>query len=72
MGEWLRRWIILISADWVPHYISSSRGCLALGTEIIPKDARLKRSRIPLIGPTHRVASLVYCLRLNCWVIVLL
>jgi hypothetical protein len=28
--------------DWVPHYISSSRGCLALETEIIPKDARLK------------------------------
>src|SRR5271163_2599516 len=36
-GEWLRRWIILISADWVPHYISSSRGCLALGAEIIQR-----------------------------------
>jgi hypothetical protein len=39
----------------------SSRGCLALITEIIAVDAHSKVSRVPLIGPTRRVSGSVCC-----------
>jgi hypothetical protein len=35
-GSFKRRWITLIFAGWVPHDIGPSRGCLALGSGIIP------------------------------------
>lgn len=70
-GEWLRRWIILVSADWLPHFITSSRGCLGLRTEIIPVGMlTTKLSRIPLIDPAHRVADSVQGLRSGMWAIV--
>jgi len=55
----LRRWITLVSAGWLPHFISSSRGCLGLRTGIIALDAHAKFSRVPLIVPAHRVAGSV-------------
>jgi hypothetical protein len=57
--QWLRRWITLVSAGWLPHFIFSSRGCLGLRTGIITVDAHAKLSRVPLIGPAHRVAGSV-------------
>ena len=48
-GSFERRWITLISAGWLPHFIGTSRGCLALGAGIIPiGDAHIVDSRIPL------------------------
>jgi hypothetical protein len=35
-GGW-RRWINLISAGWVPHFIGPSRGCLDLVAGIIAR-----------------------------------
>src|SRR5580704_2520811 len=58
-GQWLRRLITLVSAGWLPHFISSSRGCLGLRTGIIALDAHAELSRIPLILPAHRVAGSV-------------
>jgi hypothetical protein len=57
--RWLRRLITLVSAGWLPHFISSSRGCLGLTTGIIHRDAHVELSRIPLIVPAHRVAGSV-------------
>jgi hypothetical protein len=49
-----------ISAGWLPHYLVSSRGCLALIAEITPRgSAHSKLSRVPLIVSAHRVADLV-------------
>jgi hypothetical protein len=58
-GKWLRRWINLVSAGWLPHFISSSRGCLGLSSGIIALDAHAEVSRVPLIVPAHRVAGSV-------------
>jgi hypothetical protein len=58
-GQWLRRWINLVSAGWLPHFIFSSRGCLGLKTGIIGLDAHAELSRVPLIVPAHRVAGSV-------------
>jgi hypothetical protein len=58
-GQWLRRWINLVSAGWVPHFISSSRGYLGLISGIIAVDAHAEFSRVPLIVPAHRVAGSV-------------
>ena len=58
-GQWLRRWINLVSAGWLPHFIFSSRGCLGLRTGIIALDAHAELSRVPLIVPAHRVAGSV-------------
>ena len=54
-----RRWISLISADWLPHVNDSSRGCLSLMIGDRLEDAHLLRSRIPLIALMHRVADRV-------------
>ncbi len=43
-----------------PHLISSSQGCLGLGTGIISGDTHIKVSRIPFIVPTHRLADPVF------------
>jgi hypothetical protein len=67
-GQWLRRWINLVSAGWLPHFIFSSRGCLGLKTGIIAVDAHAKLSRVPLIVPAHRVAgSVVSVSRVQRW-----
>jgi hypothetical protein len=58
-GQWLRRLITLVFAGWLPHFISSSRGCLGLMSGIIAWDAHAELSRIPLIVPAHRVAGSV-------------
>src|SRR5579863_3540256 len=36
-GQWLRRWITLVSAGWLSHFITSSRGCLCLRSGIIAR-----------------------------------
>jgi len=41
----LRRWIILISADWLPHLITSSRGRLALVWPILIRSSSIGRGR---------------------------
>src|SRR5437016_13565900 len=52
-----RRWITLISAGWLPHYIGPSRGCLALVSGIITADAHIGLSRVPLTVSARRVAD---------------
>jgi len=64
-GLSMQRWITLIFADWLPHFIFSSRGCLALVAEITRSTAfvlfgaHTKLSRLPLIVPSRRVSDSV-------------
>jgi hypothetical protein len=45
-------WVVPATMDhsdirgWLPHFVTSSRGCLILSAEIINKDAHSKRSKI--------------------------
>jgi len=54
-----RRWITLISAGWVPHYIVTSRSCLDLGTGIIRKG----RPHSSFEGSPHRVPRIALPIR---------
>ena len=54
-GSFKRRWITLIFAGWLPHYIGPSRGCLGLGSGIIRKGCphsgiEVSPHRVPLIA----------------------
>jgi transposase len=56
-GPVCRRWIKLISADWVPPFIFPSRGCLALSSEIV-RSTPIKKSRgFPSSRPASRCRS---------------
>jgi len=52
-----RRWIKLISAGWVPPFIFPSRGCLALGSEIMQVARPLKNHEDSPHRARHRVAD---------------
>ena len=65
-GSFERRWITLISAGWLPHYIGPSRGCLALVSGIIPWGCPHSRPE----GSPHRVPRIalpIRCAPITSW-----
>ena len=59
---------MLISADWLPSFHLSVAGLPHSSVGDHRVDAHVTRSRIPLIGPAHRVAPPVAVLIAWCWV----